>query len=186
MKLLLDFEAANPGITLEPWGLEELRLIFRRLSTDDLAAWFGPAPTEDTKARLGFKDIQIVLESLVGKAATSASPIKDVPPGKIEANDLSEAVTVFIKNGMVKAPLVSAFFETWHDETLGERLAVAFRTEYERLRGAMHPNRIFSELQTWVGGDQIGTAEHQMAVLTVLAYYFERCDILEEPKGNPP
>ena len=45
----------------------------------------------------------------------------------------------------------------------------------------MHPNQIFSELQAWVGGDQLGTTEHQMAVLTVLAYYYERCDIIEEP-----
>ena len=29
-----------------------------------------------------------------------------------------------------------------------------------------------------------GTPEHQLAVLTVLAYYFERCDIFEEPLEN--
>lgn len=182
--LIFDFERANPGISLEPWGLEELRLIFRRLSSDDLITWFGPAPTEETKAKLGFKEIQIVLESLAGRATAFPTIVKDVPPGKIEANDLSESVAIFIKNGMAKIPLVSAFLDTWHDETLGERLAMAFRGEYERLRGTMHPNQIFSELQTWVGGAQIGTAEHQMAVLTVLAYYFECCDILEEPKGN--
>ncbi|VFM98881.1 MAG: hypothetical protein BECKG1743D_GA0114223_103734 [Candidatus Kentron sp. G] len=76
--------------------------------------------------------------------------------------------------------MVSDFLNSWYDETLGDRLAVAFRAEYERLRGTMHPNRIFSELQTWIGGSELGSAEHQMAVLTVLAYYFERCDIFEE------
>lgn len=185
-ELLLDFEKANPGITLEPWGLEELRLVFRCLSPGDLAAWFGPAITEETKANLGFKDLQVVLESLAGKAAASGTAVKAVPPGKIEANDLSESVATLIKNGMAKAPLVSAFLESWHDETFGERLAVAFRAEYERLRGTLHPNMIFSELQTWVGGSQLGTAEHQMAVLTVLAYYFERCDIFEEPRDTRP
>lgn len=179
--LLLDFEKANPGITLEPWGLEELRLVFRRLSPDDLAPWLGPALTEETKAKLGFKDLQVVLESLAGKAAPFGSAVKTVPPGKIEANDLSESVAILIKSGMTKATLVSAFFDAWHDETLGERLAVAFRAEYERLRGSLHPNRIFSELQAWIGGSELGPPEHQMAVLTVLAYYFERCDIFEEP-----
>lgn len=186
LKLLLDLEKANPGITLEPWGLEELRLVFRRLSLDDLAAWFGPALTEETKAKLGFKDIQVVLESLAGKATPSNATVKDVPPRKIEANDLSESVATLIKSGMTKTPLVSDFLEAWRDETLGERLAAAFRAEYERLRGTLHPNRIFSELQAWVGGSQIGTAEHQMAVLTVLAYFFERCDIFEEPRDTPP
>ncbi len=181
-QILLDFEKDNPGITLDPWGLEELRLVFRRLSSDDLAIWFGPALTEETKAKLGFKDIQVVLESLAGKAISSNATVKDVPPSKIEANDLSESVAILVKNGMAKAPLVSAFIEAWHDETLGERLAVAFREEYRRLRGQLHPNLMFSDLQTWVGGSQRGTAEHEMAVLAVLAYYFERCDIFEEPR----
>ncbi len=181
-KLLLDFESENAGITLEPWGLEELRLVFRRVSSEDRTVWLGAAPTDETKAALGFKDIQLVLESLAGRAAPSNTPVKDVPPGKIEANDLSENVAVLLKGGMTKASLVSAFLDTWHDETLGERLAVAFRAEYRRLKGTMHPNQIFAALQTWVGGDRILTPEHQMAVLTVLAYYFETCDIFEEPK----
>ncbi len=107
--------------------------------------------------------------------------MKAIPPGKIEANDLTESVSTLIKSGLTKSPLVSAFLDTWYDESLGERLAVSFRKKHEELRGTMLPNRIFTELQTWAGGTQIGTPEHQMAVLTVLAYYFERCDIFEEP-----
>lgn len=185
-KLLLDFKKENPGITVQSWGLEELRLVFRQISLDDLIPWLGAAPTEEAKARLGFKDLQIVLESLARKVATASTPIRTVPPGKIEANDLSESIDVLIKSGMTKAPLVSGFFDSWHDENFGERLAVAFRAEYARLRGRFHPNRIFSELQEWVGGDRLGTPEHQMAVLTVLAYFFERCDIFEEPRGLRP
>lgn len=187
LQLLLDFEQAHPGVTLDHWGLEELKLILRRLSSDDLATWLGgPVPTEETKARLGFKDLQVVLESLTGRAAPSGGSVSAIPPGKIEANDLSESVATLIKGGMTKTPLVSAFFDRWHDETLGERLAVAFRNEYERLRDTMHPNLIFSELQAWVGGGQLGTVEHQMAVLAVLAYYFERCDIFEKPTTARP
>ena len=181
-ELLLDFEKANPGISLEPWGLEELMRVFRCLSPEDRASWLGHAPTEETKAKLGFKDLRVVLESLAGKAAPSGAAVKPVPPGKIEANDLSESVATLIKNGMTKAPLVSDFLDKWHDETLGERLAVAFHKEYEHLRGSIQPNRIFSELQAWVGGNSLGAPEHQMAVLAVLAYYFERCDIFEEPR----
>lgn len=134
---------------------------------------------------LGFKDLQIVLESLAVKKAPPDATVKAIPPGKIEANDLSESVSTLIKCGMTKAPLVSAFFEAWHNETLGDRLAVAFRAKYEQLQGqGLHPNQIFSELQEWAGGSLLGTPEHQMAVLTVLAYYFERCDIFEEPGGT--
>jgi hypothetical protein len=182
IELLLDFEKANLGIVLEPWGLEELRRIFRHLSLDDCASWFGLVPTEETKAKLGFKELQVVFETLASKAAPPSSTVQPVPQGKIEANALSESVSILIKSGMSKSPLVSAFLETWYDETLGERLAVAFRKEYERLRGTMSPNQIFDELLIWAGGKERETSEHEVAVLTVLAYYFERCDIFEEPR----
>jgi hypothetical protein len=182
-ELLLNFEAANPSIKIEPWCMEELRLIFRKLSDDDKAAWFGAALTEETSIRLGFADLQVVLETIEALPAPQMTEVTDVPAGKIEANALSEAVTHMIRQGLVKSYLVADFFTQWHDETLGERLAEAFKAEYRRLRGVYAPNRIFAELQSWAGGDHRGSPEHELAVLTVIAYYFERCDIFEEPRG---
>jgi hypothetical protein len=183
-RLLLEFEKANSGISLYPWGLEELRQIFRKLSIEDKASWFGPAPTEETKAKLGFKDLRVVLERIAKLPVPLIAEVKDVPKGKIEANALSESVTRLLKEGMVKSPLITEFFSQWYDETLSGKLAKAFNTEYKRLREQLPPNRIFAELQSWAGGDRRGTPEHEMAVLTVLAYYFEHCDIFEEPKGD--
>jgi hypothetical protein len=182
LTLLLDLEKANPGITLAPWSLEEFRLIFRKLTTDDLIHWLGAAPSDETKASLGFSDLRPVLETLGQRPAPADSAVRDVPMGKIEANALSESIAILIKGGMSKAPLVEKFFAQWHDETLGERIAEAFRTEYQRLRHLHSPNGIFSELQAWAGGRRRGTPEHEMAVLAVIAYYFERCDIYEAPK----
>lgn len=183
-KLILELERANTGIRLETWGLEELRLVFRCLSTDDLQSWFGSVPTDETRSRLGFRDIQVVLERVGEQDVPLVQPVKDVPKDKIEANALSESVAALLRAGMTKAPLVGAFYSKWHDATLGERIAQSFRTKYESLRGILTPNEVFSELQAWVGGDDQGTPEHQLAVLAVLAYYFESCDIFEEARGD--
>lgn len=186
-EVILNFGEANPDIKIESWGLEEFRVIFRRLSADDLASWFGSVPDEETKARLGFDDLRPVLESISRRAAPAVTTVKAVPMGKIEANALSESVATLIKNGMSKAPLVERFFAQWHDEYLGETVAEAFREEYQRLRDLpLTPNEIFSELQSWAGGSRRGSPEHEMAVFTVLAYYFERCDIFEEPRPSKP
>lgn len=182
-KLLLDFEAANPGLSLQPWCLEELRLIFRKLSVDDKASWFGLAPTDKTKISLGFGALQVVLERIAALPAPPMTDVKDVPTGKIEANALSEAVAQLLKEGMIKSPLVGDFLSQTHDETLGERLAEAFKAEYRRLRGGHTPNQIFADIQSWAGGNHRGAPEHELAVLTVIAYYFERCDIFEEPRS---
>jgi len=184
--LLLDFENDNPGIQLEPWGLEELRPIFRALAIDDKASWFGLAPTDATKVTLGFGDLQVVLERMAALPVPPIADVRDVPMGKIEANALSESVARLLKEGMIKSRLVADFFSQWYDETLGEKLAEAFKAEYRRLRGHNSPSQTFAELQSWAGGDRRGTPEHELAVLTVLAYYFERCDIFEEPRSVVP
>lgn len=185
-KLLLDFEVENLGIQLEPWGLEELRQIFRSLTAGDKESWFGPALNDATKLKLGFADLKSVLERIAALPVPPMSDVKDVPMGKIEANALSDAVARLLKEGMFRSPLVSTFFSQWHDETLGERMSEAFKAEYARLRGDHAPNQIFAELQSWAGGDHRGPPEHELAVLTVLAYFFERCDIFEEPRSAAP
>jgi hypothetical protein len=182
-KILLDFEQANPGITLEPWGLEEFRIIFRRLSLDDLVVWFGVAPTSETKAKLAFKDLQVIFDHLAGQSAAPCQVVKEVPRGKIEANALSDSVSTLLREGMVKASLVTRFFEQYFDPTLGECIAKSFRAKYELLREEFTPNQVFSELQSWSGGESRGSPEHELAVLTVMAYFFERCDIFEEPRN---
>ncbi len=180
-KVLLDFEQDHPGVTIEPWCREELRSVFRLLSIDDLQSWFGFAPTSETKARLGFRDLQIVLENISQNPVKSNGPVKDVPPGKILANALSPAIEKLLKEGMSKVSLVEDFFSQWHDHTLGERISKSFRAKYDELKADYTPNTIFTELQAWSGGKERGVPEHELAVLTVMAYYFERCDIFEEP-----
>ena len=181
--VLLNFEKANSAITLEPWGLEEFRLVFRKLSLDDLQSWFGlAAPSDETKMKLGFSDLQVVLDTIASRPVPTLPEVKDVPMGKIEANALSESIATLLKAGMAKAPLVEAFFGQWYDEAFGERIAESFKAKYLELRSDFQPNDLFEKIQDWAGGDGRGSPEHELAVLTVIAYYFERCDIFEEPQ----
>jgi len=182
-KEMLDLEQANPRIKLDPWGLEELRTVFRLIQREDLESWFGYAPNLQAKVGLGFEDIRVVLETIASRKPDSKMPVKQVPPKKIESNQLSDGIAILIKEGMTKASLVDDFFGKWHDPTFGERIAAAFRKKYDSLRGTMTPNEIFYEIQSWVGSSERGTAEHEMAVLSVMAYYFESCDIFEQAQS---
>jgi hypothetical protein len=179
---ILDLEKANPGIKLHLWGLEKLREIFRLVPREDLESWFGYAPNDQARANMGFEDIRVVLESIALKKPDPGIPVKQVPPKKIEANQLSEGITALLKQGITKSSLVDDFLGKWHDPTFGERIAAAFREKYEMLHKNLTPNEIFYEFQAWVGGSKRGTSEHEMAVLTVISYYFESCDIFEEPQ----
>lgn len=182
-KKMLELEEANPGIKLDPWGLEELIDIFRRLTKEDLESWFGYAPNRQAKIRMGFEEIRVILESISSRKPDFSMPVKQVPPKKIEANQLSDGIATLLKEGMTKSSLVDDFFDKWYDPNFGERTAAAFREKYKMLSENMTPNEIFYELQTWVGDSERGTTEHEMAVLTVIAYYFESCDIFKEPRS---
>jgi hypothetical protein len=186
-KEILDLESAHPGLTIEAWGLEELRKVFALLDEHDLESWFGAAPAGGSKTNVRFEDLRIVLEAIASQRVPDDRPVRDVPPGKIQANALSDSIARLLKEGMAKARLVTEFFSKWHDPTFGEQIAASFRARYVVLRDGtsprLTPNEIFFELQAWAGGAQRGSPEHELAVLTVLAYYFERCDVFEEPNS---
>lgn len=182
-EMILDLENANEGLTLEVWGFPELLSEFVKLPEDRRRDWLGPAPASHHKP--GFEDIQIVLKDIESKDTSAPESIRSVPQGKIEYNRLSESVRGLLVAGMAKVEVVSDFFHQWPDAEFGERVCKAFREEYRSLKSQkLHPNEIYGELQIWTGGEAVATPERQVAVLAVLAYFFDSCDIFEEPP-NP-
>lgn len=80
------------------------------------------------------------------------------------------------------------YFETHSDPLFGDEVAAVFRAEYQRLRSErLRPDHIFAALQAFAGGSTRGETEHEAAILAVLSYLFDRCDIFEAPrKGTEP
>ena len=189
-ELLLETERKNPGVKIEPWCLEELRGVFRRLSIDDLRSWFNyTPPTMAEQASIGFDEVRLVLEDIAAREMPANHPVLSVDPGKLRANRLSSSVQALLTAGMTKAPLVKQFFDEWHAPTYGERIAKAFSARYAELKSSappLHPNEIFHELQQWTGGEKPKSSAQLAAVLAVLAYFFERCDIFEPAPAIVP
>jgi hypothetical protein len=186
-QLILELERDNDGVKLEVWGKEKLREIFWTLPLSDKESWFGVAPAPE-QGVIGFEPIRKVLSLLSGRDARSDAPAKPVPPGKIEANALSECTSIMITAGMARASEVEHFFASWNDPNYGESMCEAFRVKYAELRDSkknLIPDEIFSELQTWAGGNKVSDTKHQTAVLAVLAYFFSTCDIFEAPRATP-
>lgn len=187
-ELLLETERQNSGVKVDPWSLEELRGVFRRLEPAELRDWFGyTPPTSAEQANIGFEDIRIVLEDIAARELPKDHAVMTVDLGKLKTNRLSSSVQVLLTAGIAKAPLVKQFFEEWHQPTYGERMANAFGGRYLELREKvppLHPIEIFDELQMWTGGAKTQPATRLASVLAVLAYFFERCDIFE-PASEP-
>jgi hypothetical protein len=181
-KKMLDIDADNAQIQVTHWGYEELRQEVFGLSEEDLASLLGPAPARQIMLQLGYDSLQIVLSTIARKPPLPEQDIRPVPPDKLSANALSPYAETLLSVGMTRADLVGKFFDDWHDPTFGNEVAEAFSQEYKRLRDQnLPPDRIFQRLWIFAGGEPKGTPDHETAVMAVLAYLFEKCDIFEEP-----
>lgn len=123
-----------------------------------------------------------MLSTIARQPATEEPDLQPVPKEKLTANALSENVEILIKAGMRKARLVQDFFNTWYDPKLGDEVAAAFNRKYLELKKTkLLPDEIFMKLQEFAGGGQGREPGYQAAVLAVLAYLFETCEIFERP-----
>jgi hypothetical protein len=183
IKALLRLRQQNHEISIGHWGYEEMLAKLRKLNLQDLESWFGPSLTMEANVSLGFQDLLAVLQHIKVAPAPAATEVKDVSRGKIEANSLSHAVADFLKIGMQKSPLVAQFFSSWKNPIYGDQIAVAFKNKYIALRDAvpdLHPDEIFGRLEEWAGGHADTTPTHKAAVLAVMAYLFDKCEIFED------
>jgi len=181
---LLDLGAENPGVALGQIGYPELFAVFIGLDVPQLEDLFGFVPTQRTMAQLDYEALRPVV-TLIHKLDPDDNPPLSAPsPSKLKANDLSDDAAELLRQGRRRESLVERFFNDWPDPKLGEEIAQGFRERYQALKAeSLSPDQIFTELQTFAGG-MGGTPSHQAAVLAVMSYFFERCDIFEDYVGE--
>lgn len=183
---LLDLGNGHKYLRVESWGFEELRRVVFELSLADLASLLGPVPSRTEVLNVQFPEIRLVIEHIAHLPEPAEPDLRPVSPKKLNANALSPAVGRLLRAGMGTSPRVGEFFDGYYDPTLGDRMAQAFRREYERQRDAgLSPDDLFARLQLFAGGVPPATPARQAAALTVLAYLFEECDIFERPREEP-
>ncbi len=180
-----ELRKGNEDVVIETWGEPELLQLKERLGLEALEALFGPVPTSGEGGSLGMDDLQPVINALQRMEPVSGEePLVPPTQEKLERNALSADATELLQWGRRKEQLVERFFATDPRPDLGERVAEAFREHYGSLRDrGLSPDEILWELQAHAGGDQVGLPQRQGAVLAVLSYFFERCDIFEDPRS---
>lgn len=186
LKALQDVEDQYDSVATEIWGPSELESLVLRLSPEHLCGLFGPAPTTHTLDQVRFDRLRAVLTHIKREEPPPQSDIRPVSPEKLEANAFSPDVLHLLRMGRRKEALVGALLSSWPDPGFGEEIAEGFRRRYAELKALHHlsGDEIFGELQAFAGGtDVVKDPAHQAAVLAVLSYFFERCDIFEDLPG---
>ncbi len=181
LQKLLAINGSN-GVAVTRWCEPELHDEFFKLSPENQSVLLGPVPTLQSLARIQMKDVIAVANVIAQQEAPPPAEIKQVPAGKLRSNSLSPYVQSLLAMGSRKSKLVKKLFAEWHDPELGDRIARAFRIKYEELRAAdILADEAFFELWNFAGGRLQDSIAHEAAVLAVLAFLFEECEIFEAP-----
>lgn len=182
-QLFQQFRAQNPTIELQEWAWPQAREQFDRLSPLAASDLFGYAPSAVSLMQMDFEELRPVVDQIAKQ-----KPDPDTPPTapsvrKLEKNALDEDAADFLRIGRRRVRLVEQYFEEHHNPLLGDQIAAALKRQYALLTDAgFNPNEVLLELQKFAGWDNSGTNTNNAAVLAVISYFFDRCDIFEDPE----
>ncbi len=187
LQLIQDLGRGDVGVRTAIWGPRDIQSVVLALAPEDLTALLGPALTSRNFDELRFDRLRPILLNIKRQQPPPEISINPVSPEKLSANAFSADVVQLLRWGRRKEPLVEALLTGWTDPTFGESLAEGFRSKYAELKCAgLTPDEIFGEIQSFAGGSEVSRdAGHQAAVLAVMSYFFERCDIFEDRKSEP-
>ena len=180
VRKLDDLRAAHPTVKIAVFGEAEMRAVAMRLALHQLEDLFGAVPSQRTLERLDFASLRPVLIAIQRRDPGAEPPLAAPSATKLQHNALSPDAAALLRQGRRREKLVQDFFDAWPDPSFGEDVAEAFRARYQALKAVdLSPDQIFGELQSFAGGME-GEPSHQGAILAVLSYFFERCDIFED------
>jgi hypothetical protein len=184
-KKLLELGQRHTGVTTASWGYEELRGLVFELSDADVAALLGPVPSMTDVVEVNYGDLDSVLEGIASRMVGREPDLTPIGPGKLDANGLSSHVKLLIGAGFQGATGVESYFRDHFSPTKGDEVAARFTAEYVRLRDlGTPPDDIYAGLRVHAGGPTVLAPRLEAAVLALLAYLFERCDIYEPARGD--
>lgn len=173
--------AGHPNTIFEFWS--ETELLSWHIMLDDARALslYGPVPTQQIASGLSLEDLKPVIDVLERREPDPNDPLPSPPSAeKLEKNALSAEAADLLRLGRRKVRLVETYFKKAGPVELGEKIAEAFRDHYDSLASMeLEADQIFSYLQKFAG--VAGDPKRQVAAMAVMAYFFDRCDIFEDP-----
>ncbi|MEU4121097.1 ABC-three component system protein [Streptomyces virginiae] len=179
---------ANPDLkfeTLDPIGIWR---IFRKFELDDVEDLLGfEIPISEVVYGIGVEDLKPLLDHINehrrrdNEAGATPMPSQN----KLSFSGLDEDTQEALILGMKHSPLVRQYFDGRLFPLEEANSAQGFRDEYAEVKQEVgNPDLIIERLKWYVVGNRLGNERQLRAMWVVLAYFFERCHIFENPPAD--
>lgn len=143
----------------------------------------GPVPTYQDVNNLSMDSIKQTLLGIAKSTPITDTAIMPVSQKKLDANGLSAESKRLFEVGMIKSDLIERFFKQWHDPSLEEKTAAEMNRIYKvAVKECMDSDEVFQKILTTVSGSNLGNPTATVSALTIMAYFFQTCDIFEQPR----
>lgn len=126
-----------------------------------------------------FSELRVINKFIISNTTSGSEILVVHPKEKIDKNKLSPEVENLIIKGMAQTKLVGDYIDKNPDPEFGERLRQGFINEYKKLKEELDGDNLFYALLDFACGNSSSFKE-KAAGLTVLCYFFEKCDIFEK------
>lgn len=169
--------------TCERWDYAKLREFVFQLSNERLTELLGPPVTREDFLSVEIRDIAPLLRAIEDTTPAPPSEIRAVSPDKLRRNELLSDAEYLITMGMFRSHEVKKYFENQQMRPMfRDDLGARFKVKYISMRDSgRQPDMIVSDLVTWIAGSSPMSPTTQAAALAVIAFFFEECDIFEDP-----
>lgn len=183
LQKLTDFKKGNKSIIFNHMGRQELKSILFETDEGSIRSLLGAVPTYQDVNSLSMEAIKQTILGFAKKGATTATAIVPVSEKKLEANGLSTESKNLFEVGMIKSNLINNFFRQWHDPSLEEKTATEMNNIYKTAVGeCSDSDSVFQRILTTISGTDLGNPSATISALTIMAYFFQTCDIFEQPR----
>lgn len=181
---IAELQRANPSIDIAPMFTRDIEDIFIILPPHKIEDVLGGAlPRPENISRIRYSSVDEIVTHVLNDVSPSSGYDRFVPPNfdnKIRFNGLSSRCGSLMTVASYQQHVIDSYFDansTFFRDDVKERV----RNCYQRAKGVGDaPDTIFFMVLDEICAHS--KEKHvQDAGLAVMAYYFEKCDVFEEP-----
>lgn len=131
---------------------------------------------------ISYAELEVTIKYLVDGNNTQYGGTFEIitPAEKIKKNELTSDVEGFLRMGLIQERQLEEYLNRNLDRTFASRLRNIVVAEYNKLKQeGLTGNEIFYEIMKFAAGNSTDFKK-QAAGLSIIAYYFNVCDIFEK------